>query len=203
MELKKKSWKDISINDYDRIASICEDEESTPLEKDVKVIALLCDSTEEEIYELSIDEVSAMRRQTAWLNDFDFDKKKVKKVKVGDDDYDVVVDLKQFSYGQYVDFQTYSKDEKNNKAAILSTILVPKGKKYNDGYDIAETIKAIGENVSIVDYNTICFFFVKTCVRSTNNFLQSLEWMMRLKGLKDKTARKIAANLRKMRHLST
>lgn len=43
---------------------------------------------------------------------------------------------------------------------MLSVFLIPKGKKYGEGYSIDDTIKEIGEYLSIVDAQSILFFFI-------------------------------------------
>ena len=39
----------------------------------------------------------------------------------------------------------------------MSVFLIPKDHNYNDGYDINEVIKDVG-NISVIDFNAICFF---------------------------------------------
>ena len=43
-------------------------------------------------------------------------------------------DFRKVETGQYIDFQTYAPDLDNRLVEFLSVILVPKGHRYNDGY---------------------------------------------------------------------
>ena len=48
----------------------------------------------------------------------------------------------------------------------LSTLLVPKGKKYNDGYDMDAVQQAIRDNLSVADVVSLYAFFLTKWVKS-------------------------------------
>jgi hypothetical protein len=54
---------------------------------------------------------------------------------------------------------------------FLSVILVPKGHRYNEGYDILDVQKAIREGLSVTDGATIVGFFLTWCERSIKDSL--------------------------------
>lgn len=156
---KYKCWDDINIKTYKKFQEIVDNTEIDELEKDTKILALLCDTDEENIWNLQIGEVAKLRKQTEWILNNDFNKKfKGGNIKINDREFKTMVLIQEMTYAQYVDFQNYWGS--NRYAEILSVFLIPKGFKYNDGYDIVELINWIEENVSIKTYNELCFFFL-------------------------------------------
>lgn len=165
IKVKHADWSNISIDLYKKIAEL-QKEEMDDLTKEVAILALLCECKEDDIWDLSISDVNALRSQLQFMAKLDFNKDFNKKhIKVGDIECDVTVDLNKFSYAQYVDFQTFF-SQNDNISKLLSTIIIPKGKKYNDGYDIGEFTKNIETNMDILTANSICFFFLKKFVIS-------------------------------------
>ena len=70
---------------------------------------------------------------------------------------------------------------------FLSVILVPKGHRYNEGYDILEVQKAIREEMSVSDGVSLAGFFLTWCSKSIKD---SLNYSRRMaEGIKDKTKR--------------
>lgn len=164
MELKYKNWKEISINTFKKLQANINNAEDDGIEsinilnKEVAMLAVLCDVEEDDIANLTQNEYRKLIAQTDFL-------KEMPKVKVEDNytingnKYSLFLTMQNMTIAQYIDFQTYYKDVNNNFAECLSCFLIPKGKKYGEGYDIAEVIKDIGEHMSIVDANSIMFFF--------------------------------------------
>lgn len=187
IKVKYTDWSNISIDLYKKITKL-QNEEMDDLTKEVAILALFCESKEDDIWNLNINEVNSLRSQLQFINKIDFNKHwNNKHIKIGDIDCDVTVDLNKFSYAQYVDFQHfYSNNEDISK--LLSTIIIPKGKKYNDGYDIVEFINNIENNLDILTANSICFFFLHNLlisIRRMNLFL--LGQMMMKKIMTKKT----------------
>lgn len=161
MELKYKNWKEISINTFNELKNIDYNKEEGilgELEANIELLSILCDVEDEVISNLSTTEFHNLLMQTEFL-------KEMPKVKVEDTyiingtKYKLFLSLKQMSVAQYVDFQTYFKDQQKYFRELLSVFLIPKGMKYGEGYNIDDTINDIGEYLSIVDANSILFFF--------------------------------------------
>lgn len=178
MTTVKRSWNDITIADYDRLVEISEGGGS-PIEIDVKTLAVLCDCEEEKIWDLPLDRMAILRNEMNWLTYFDFPKKlRTTKLKICGEDFNVMTDVSKFTVAQYVDFQTLWKDRDKHKAEVMCLFIVPRGKKYNDGYDVGELAEILKKTISIVDYNTICFFFLKELRLSTAASLTFSIWTM-------------------------
>lgn len=162
MELRFRNWNEISVNTFNELKNIDYNKEDGvlgELEANVELLSILCDVEDEDISNLSTTEFHNLLMQTEFL-------KTMPKVKVQDKyvingkKYKVFLTLKDMTISQYIDFQTYYKDFNNKFAECLSCFLIPEGKKYGEGYDIAEVIDDIGNHLSIVDANSIMFFFV-------------------------------------------
>lgn len=182
MELKYKGWGDVSITLNKKIKEVYEDDALEDLDKEVCVLALLCDVEPDCIWNLSIYEIDLLRQELSKFGNTDFKKnlEKLNGYKVGDIECEVCTDLNKFSYAQYVDFQGYFTQD-DNIGKLLSTMLIPKGKKYNDGYDMVEFIKTIENNINILKANELCFFFLKKLVNSMKRMNRSLLGWMTMK----------------------
>ena len=62
-----------------------------------------------------------------------------------------MLDFTQITVAQMMDFSVLSTDPIENIEKLLAIFLIPKGKKYNDGYDLMEVQKAILK----MDFNEI------------------------------------------------
>ena len=161
IELKYKSWNDISINTFNKLKEIKinSNDSLELLDSNITLLSILCDVDEDTIASLTTSEFSTLLSQTTFLST-------LPKVKIQDtytingNKYEVFLTLKDMSVAQYIDFQTFYKDQDKYYKELLACFLIPKGKKYGDGYDIQKVIDDIGNHLSIVDANSILFFFV-------------------------------------------
>lgn len=180
MKIKKTRWRDVTINEYNRINEIISSDISDA-EKDVALLAIMCDVSEDEIWELGIDEVRSLRAQMMFIEKMPATDNvgiQWKRITVGDFECEVVQDLSKMTYAQFVDFQQYIADEKNNKAQILSVFLIPKGHKYGDGYDMVRLQQQIGDEISIDIYRQVWFFFLKKYQALLSSTATSLAYRM-------------------------
>lgn len=187
---KYNSWDDIPIDLYYKIRDIVLDEALKDIDKNIEIIALLKEVNINDITSLPIDDVTYLVKELKWINKFDFDKKKA--IDKYDNNY-VIYNLSDFTYAQFVDFQTYYQMGVDKfLPEIISTFLIPKGKKYNVDYDLDKQVNWIRTNVPITVAQNILFFFLLRCQNSLNLMLTCLKLMMKLKMIK-----KIPKNLEK------
>lgn len=155
----KERWSDITIAEYERIVDIIKGTDDE-IERLTGVISVLSGVDEDEIADMPIADIARIGQKLDFLNSFDFNKNATYKSLVIDGET-LVLSVKDMSVAQYVDFQaTWSADTKD-LARIISICYVPKGKKYNQDYDIEELIDKIRNNVSIDKANSIGFFLLK------------------------------------------
>lgn len=156
------SWKQVSIADYNELVEICSDTTTDENTKTIKVLAVLCNEDEDTIWNLPLPKVADLTSKIGWLNNFKFPKGKIiNNLHFEGWDLKVNTDLQQMTVAQYVDFQTYYAKgvDDGNMANILSTFIIPKGKKYGEDYDVREVIRLINNHLSISDAEAILFFF--------------------------------------------
>lgn len=186
--LKYNSWDEISIKMYDDIVKTTRDESLSEFEKNVKILALLWDKSEDEIMNMNITDIEETNKYTSFLSDFKFDnKKRPKTLMIGDTECEINYDLKEMCYAQFVDFQTYYQmgvDE--HIQHILSTVIIPKGKRYGEGYNVDEHIDAIYNEMPITTSQSVLFFFVRRLVSSYKSSRTSLISMMKKMMKKEK-----------------
>lgn len=181
MNIKKKSWNDITISDYKKIKAITEREFDSELEKGIAVLSVLCGVDEDEVYSLPISQLKGLLDGIAWMNEpYTFDKNwKADTITINGEKYDIVADINKFTVAQYADFQIYwdKRDDVDYMAKLLSVFIIPKGKTYNDGYDVVELIDILENNISINIWNSINFFFLKDLMRLTEASLYYSLWV--------------------------
>ena len=191
MKIKDK-WSDITIAEYERIVYIinCTDDE---IERLTGVISVLSGVDENEIADMPIAEIAKIGQKLDFLNSFTFNKNATYKTLVIDGET-LVLSTKNMTVAQYVDFQATWSAETKDLARIISICYVPKGKKYNQDYDIEELIKKIRNNVSIDKANSIGFFLLKKLNGLTNftvRFLVAVSRYRAMKTAKAMTGRKM------------
>ena len=71
-----------------------------------------------------------------------------------------MLDFTQITVAQMMDFSVLSTDPVENIEKLLAVFLIPKGKKYNDGYDLLEVQKAILK-MSFNELSPLLAFFLK------------------------------------------
>ena len=169
IEIKYKSWNEVSIGLYNKISEVCS-RDCEPLDKNIALIALLSETPEDDIWDLRMDEVEKLFKDITWVFDFKFNQKwHGKKIKINGNSYDVCVDLQKFSISQYIDFQELwpkLKDSNDAYSQILATFIIPEGKKYNKDYDLRETILEIENYLPISQANSVLYFFLISLARS-------------------------------------
>lgn len=164
MELKYKSWKDINVNTFIRLKSEWQNFETTgdkvmdELNSSIILLSILCDATEDEITNLSKSEFITLLHQTGFINDMPKAKIQDKYV-INGKKYKVFLTLQDMSISQYIDFQTFYKEQDKYFKELIACFLIPDGKKYGE-YNINEVIDDIGNHMTIVDAHSILFFFV-------------------------------------------
>ena len=167
MNLIYHKWDEVPISVYREISGIVEAEGVDDTTKSVQLLAALCGVPEGEIWDLTLPEISALSKQIEWVYSFDFDKKKKPhRLKIAGNDYVVNYEVAKMSIAAYVDFQTYFKDRDKYMGAILTTFVLPKGKKYAEDYDCVELAKTFEAEVPITTYNTLLYFFLLTSLNS-------------------------------------
>lgn len=165
------NYRNLPIGKYMEIYKLYQDADIDALEQQVKTIAILTDISEDEVLSLPIMEYRELAAKTKYLEKkYDGNMVVAKSYKVAGFELIPVKDISKITTAQYVDYQTFSNEGEERIVETLSTLLVPKGKKYNDGYDIIEVQQAIRENLSVADVLALSAFFLTKWVKSIKDF---------------------------------
>ena len=172
------AYKDLTIKKYKEIMAIS-DMETEDIDKQVKLISILSDFTEDDVYNLPLDKYGE------YVDNLSFLFKEPKPltrlpdtITLGDVKYIVLKRVDRMTAGQYIDLQTYMK-ENLGVEYILSTILIPKGKRYGD-YDPIDVVSDISEYLDVETAMGIAFFLHKKLEYTIRGSLRYLDWMMRI-----------------------
>lgn len=199
-----KSYDEMSVGIFYEVKEILMDNTITEFEKKVRLLSILNDTTDDVIMDKPLTEVGKMAEEMGFLA---VPPQKVvvpSQIVLNGKKYNIQYDIKNITTSQYIDFQTFIKDYEKYMVELASIVVIPEGKKYNDGYDIIEVQNDIRDYMSIVQLSSICFFFVKMyqgLMESLTSYsIRGLKKMMRKE--KDRVKKiKIGRVIVEMKHL--
>lgn len=131
-------WNDVTLNQFLELQQIMNIEDDT--DKMLSIAELFFG---EDVTTLPLPEFNKKMKELDFLQTEVPNNHIVKKVTINGHDYVIDALLGHISTAQYVDFTNYMKEE-NKIAEVLSVFFIPKGHKYNDGYDMEEVIRDMG-----------------------------------------------------------
>lgn len=191
----KKSWKDVTIDEYFDLCERLSDDTLTDYEKIIIKIAFITGKSEDEIWNLSWYDFRNLQVESLWMEEFQLKENvKFKSIEINGEKYSIDTNLQNFTVAQYIDFQTFFPKRKKNERVIgniLACFIIPKGKKYAEGYDIQELVENINSNLDIMTANEIMFFFLKQyliSIRATANYFN---WILKRMKKKSKNSQEI------------
>ena len=182
------SYNKLSLGKYMEIQEVSRNESLEDIDKQVQILSILTGVAEEEILHLPIQDYKELVVKSGFLDPENINYHPVaKKYILGKFELIPCRDFRKIETCQYIDFQTYAPELDKYLVEFLSVILVPKGHRYNEGYDILEVQKAIREEMSVSDGVSLAGFFLTWCRKSIRDSLNfSRQEAM---GIKDKTKR--------------
>lgn len=165
MKKKEKNpfdWENITIEKYYDLQDILNDEYDDDITKNVKMVALITDKDESEVWDMDLTEAGEYISKLTFLNNFDIPDNPNMVITLPGYQLKVMKDVTKISVAQYVDFQSFVKMPlRESMEKILSIFLIPEGCKYNDGYDIIDLQKVIRENMSFRVAEGLLSFFIE------------------------------------------
>lgn len=146
---KDFSWDNISIDKYYQIKDILDAEGDDDITKNVRLVALMLDKDESEVWDMELSKVGEYIDRLRFLNKFDIPDHPRMKINIPGYELEVMKDVTKINVAQYVDYQSFAQlPLREGIDKILSIFLIPKGCSYNTGYDIVDLQKTIRENLS-------------------------------------------------------
>ena len=198
-----QSYRELPLGDYQDILALCKDESLEELDRQVKILSILTKVDEDTLLNLPIQEFKVLTSRMGFLEK-DLPTKVTrleKSYKIGKFELVPVTDMRKVITAQYIDFQSFHQAGfEDHFVEILSCLLVPKGKKYNQDYDIIEVQDAIRRNLNVHDAASLYAFFIFSCRESIKDMLTfSLQETQKIK---DKEKReKIQGQIKDQIHL--
>lgn len=196
IELKYDCWEKISVNVFEKLNNAIENTDVTGndvvdlLNKQVAILSVLCDVDEDRIVELGNNEFAELTAKTDFLNETP-KKNIISKLTLNGKEYEIFLSVGDMNINQLIDFHTLYKDRDKKFKEILAIFILPKGKKYCEGYDIKDVIDDIGKYLSISDAQNIMFFFVLAYQSLTKVMLTSLIKEMKKMKKKEKNKERV------------
>ena len=203
------NWDSITIEKYYNIKDILDDETDDDITKNVKLVAVITDKDEDEVWNMDLTQAGEYISRLQFLNKFELPKNPNMKIKLPNYDLVVMKDVTKINVAQYVDFQNFIKMPlREGMEKILSIFLIPEDHKYNEGYDIIDLQKVIRENMSFRVAEGLLSFFLNRYGRSLVHSLTYCKHQM--KKMKDKemmeklekTQKEITQRLDSLMHLT-
>ena len=197
------NYRELPIGDYQDILALCKDESLEELDRQVKILSILTKVDEDTLLNLPIQEFKVLTSRMGFLEK-DLPTKVIKladSYKIGKFELVPVTDMRKVITAQYIDFQSFHQAGfEDHFVEILSCLLVPKGKKYNQDYDIIEVQDAIRKDLNVHDAASLYAFFIFSCRESIKDMLTfSLQETQKIK---DKEKReKIQGQIKDQIHL--
>lgn len=203
IKLKYNNYNEMPLNIYFQLREIISDDSLDDMEKELHIISLLCDIPYDTLLDTNLQEIKGVSYKLEFLNNFNVKPRgHIKHININNTKYEVCTDISKFSVAQYVDFQMYtSKNSNENIAEILSTFVIPQGKKYGDGYDIVQTINDFKKHIDLQTAITVQNFFTEKLAKYINNILLYLRTqilMMKTKTTKKKEMDQIAKQIQQL-----
>ena len=168
------NYKSLPLGDYQDILALCKDESLEELDRQVKILSILTKVDEDTLLNLPIQEFKVLTSRMGFLEK-DLPTKVTrleKSYKIGKFELVPVTDMRKVITAQYIDFQSFHQAGfEDHFVEILSCLLVPKGKKYNQDYDIIEVQDAIRKDLNVHDAASLYAFFIFSCRESIKDML--------------------------------
>lgn len=169
------SYSQLPLGLFLDIRALQEDEALDPIDLRVAVVAALTGKTEREILDAPIAESSEWFAAASFLeHDADVPKRIADAYHLGEWELIPTTDLRKITTAQYIDFQAFAPGGEKTLPQLLSVFLVPKGRVYNDGYDVAAVQQAIRDQLCVSDVLALSAFFLTKyagLIRTSRSFL--------------------------------
>lgn len=194
--MKIDDWKSVTLEMWEKMNEITQREDE--IERVVGFVALFNDMTEDEVLALPLDKFKNYVKDLGWMNTPPDIEQPREEYTINGKPYMLTMNFHKLTTAQYIDFQSYSKSD--NYSQMLSVFLIPKGCKYNDGYDVMDAINdirtmPIGEVLGLMGFFIILY-------RSWSQALLKYSSRILRKAAKREKSEKIMETVKEMENLA-
>jgi hypothetical protein len=197
--MKITSYDTLPLGKYQQIITMLKNEKDD-IDAHAAILAIMYDKKEEDIMNLPLQEYMNLSESISFLLQPlpQFKPRAKDKYVIGDLVLIPTKNIKKFTAAQYIDYQMLIK-ENDKLVELVSTLLVPKGCTYGNGYDIAEVYDAV-EKMSVAEVAELSAFFLQQFRKLIDHSLTYLgmELMMTTKRKERKEMMKTIRTLRNL-----
>lgn len=173
-------WDNVTLHEFTRIRAILNDSEATAEDKMISLAAVMQGVEESDILNMPLEKVQPVFALVHKLNEAPKAGKVRTHYQVGR--WSLKVTGGELSVAQWIDFQNYMRaGVEEHLADIMSVVLVPVGKTYNEGYDIGALKSDLDNTMAVTDGLAVCFFFQRKWLKSMRRTLTYLAGWTTLK----------------------
>ena len=184
------NWDEMTFDIWLEEQEILMDQETDAVDKNVRLVALMYDMSEEDAYNEELNSFSNLLDGIGWLGKNPDIPEVAPAYNINGRTYIVNLNPQKVTTAQYIDFKGIDINQPSNIPDALSVIMVPSGHTYNDGYDMEQVKKDIYECLRIPHALAITRFFFQQYKRLTLNSLQSLSQMLKKEARRTKDREK-------------
>lgn len=160
--LPKKTWKDITLAAHQRILDVYEkykgSDDDSMLVYDL--VAAVYGFDEDTMDGMTISKANEYVETIAFLGDRPKPRTAKGSYILNGRKYKTTMNISELTTAAYIDFQHMSDKSGTMPAEFLSILLVPEGKKYNEGYDLSQAVEDIRNYLSVEDALGLTAFFL-------------------------------------------
>ena len=168
------NYNDLTVGKYQEIMVVLKGKVVDEYATNIQLVSILSDMSEDDVLNLGLSEYKVLNQKLSFLLVEPPKRMIANMYKIGGFELETMLDVRKMTVAQYVDYQTFVKDVDKYLIEMLSVFLIPKGMKYNEGYDIVEVQRAIRDNLSIVDAMSLSAFFLlwsQSLIKATLTYL--------------------------------
>lgn len=160
------------INDIDGLH--CSDDEKTFM-----ATALLAGMDYNDFISLPLDEAANLVSQTAFVHYQPRQVKVRKEYQIGRRTYTLFRNIMEITTAQYINFQAIvGMGLDMHLPELMAIVLIPKGHKYGEGYDMEEVTEEIRDCMGVEDALSVADFFISKSDRLMRRMLRRSEAIM-------------------------
>jgi hypothetical protein len=190
----------LSVGKYQQLAAI---DTGDDIERSVQTLEILTGLGRDDLLSLPVDGYTELTRHAQFLNSAPALRPSVSSFIAKDGtELRVQSDPSKMTAGQYIDYQQLIGEAGDHIVEVLSVFLIPKGKRYMDGYDIGDVQRIIRDEMPVSVAMGMLGSFLYRLGRSLRASLTFSAWKIRqaAKREEDKEkAEKMKATARQMK----
>lgn len=157
-ELPLIHWKDITIAKHKAIVKAYENH-TDQFELALALVCAAYGKDEHWLDGLKVSEANDYIKTLAFIGEEPKPSVAKRNYLLGGRRYRLTMNPQEMTTAQYIDFQQLADKSGEQPAEFLSVLLIPKGHKYGDGYDITQVVDDIEQWLSVEDAMGLTAFF--------------------------------------------